>query len=108
MTVRKYARAAGVDDLVAPSLAGWPSKLDDYKPYLYRRWNEGCTNILHLHREITELGFRGCHHTVYDHLAPYRGTLAPPASAPPKARHVVSWIRRNPDNLGDDGQIKLK
>jgi len=61
-----------------------------------------------LHREITALGFRGSYATVYTHLAPLRGMPAPPAGpAPPKVRHITSWIRRRPDNLGTDEQLQL-
>jgi len=61
-----------------------------------------------LHREITALGFRGSYATVYAHLAPLRGMPAPPAvPAPPKVRHITSWIRRRPDNLGTDEQLQL-
>ena len=35
-----------------PGTAG-PSLLDDYKPYLHQRWNEGCTNVRQLHAELT-------------------------------------------------------
>ena len=94
--------------MVAGSLAGWPSKLDEYKPHLHQRWNEGCTNVQQLHREITGLGFRGSYGTVYAHLAPLRGMPAPPAvPAPPKVRHITSWIRRRPDNLDTDEQLQL-
>jgi hypothetical protein len=52
--------------------------------------------------------FRGSHGTVYAHLAPLRGMPAPPAGpAPPKVRHITSWIRRRPDNLGTDEQLQL-
>jgi hypothetical protein len=37
-TARRYFPAATVDELVAGTLAGWPSRLDDYKPYLHQRW----------------------------------------------------------------------
>jgi transposase len=109
-TVRRYYRAEDVQELVAASLAGWPSKLDDYKPHLHQRWNQGCTNIQQLHREITALGYRGSYGTVYAHLAPFRGTAAAPPAVPvpPKVRHVTSWIRRRPDNLDADEQVKLK
>jgi transposase len=108
-TARRYYHAESADALVAGSLAGWPSKLDDYKPHLHQRWNEGCTNVQQLHREITALGFRGSYATVYAHLAPLRGMPAPPAvPAPPKVRHITSWIRRHPDNLGTDEQLQLK
>ena len=94
--------------MTAGSLAGWPSKLDDYKPHLHQRWNEGCTNIQQLHREITGLGFRGSYGTVYAHLAPLGGMPAPPAvPAPPKVRHITSWIRRRPGNLDTGEQLQL-
>ncbi|MCW2938837.1 MAG: transposase family protein [Actinomycetia bacterium] len=109
MTVRKYYHAENVESLVAVSLAGWPSKLDEYKPHLHQRWNAGCTNIQELHREITKLGYRGSYGTVYAHLAPFKGAAAPPAvCAPPKVRHVTGWIRRRPDNLDTDEQLQLK
>ncbi|MEV4010938.1 ISL3 family transposase [Nonomuraea angiospora] len=108
-TARRYFHAASVEEVTAGLLAGWPSKLDDYKPYLHQRWNDGCTNITQLHREITEQGFRGGYTTVYAYLAPFKGKTAPPATpAPPKIRHISSWIRRRPDNLDPDEQVKLK
>jgi transposase len=107
-TARRYYHAANVEEVTAGALAGWPSKLDDYKPHLHQRWNEGCTSILQLHREITDLGFRGSYATVYAHLAPLRGMPAPPAvPAPPKVRHITSWIRRHPDNLDTGEQLLL-
>jgi hypothetical protein len=36
-TARRYYRAASVDEVVAGTLTGWPSKLDDHKPYLHQR-----------------------------------------------------------------------
>jgi transposase len=96
-TARRYFHAASADELVAASLAGWPSMLDDYKPHLHQRWNQGCTNIQQLHREVTALGFRGSYGTVYAYLAPFKGKAAPPAvPTPPKVRHITSWIRRRP------------
>ncbi len=109
-TARRYYRAESVQELVATSLAGWPSKLDDFKPHLHQRWNEGCTNIGQLHREITTVGYRGSYGTVYAYLSTFRAMAAtPPAvAAPPKVRHITSWIRRRPDNLDADEQLKLK
>jgi transposase len=107
-TVRRYFHAESAGELVAASLAGWPSMLDDYKPHLHRRWNEGCTNIQQLHREVKALGFRGSYATVYAYLAPCQGKAAPPAvPGPPKVRHITSWIRRHPDNLDAGEQLKL-
>lgn len=36
-----------------------PTRLDTYKPYLLRRWNEGCRNAHQMYREIKEQGFSG-------------------------------------------------
>ena len=107
-TARRYFHAESADELVAASLAGWPSMLDDYKPHLHQRWNEGCTNIQQLHREVKALGFRGSYATVYAYLAPFQGKAAPPAvPGPPKVRHITSWIRRRPGNLDAGEQLKL-
>ena len=107
-TARRYFHAASAGELVAASLAGWPSMLDDYKPHLHQRWNEGCTNIGQLHREVKALGFRGSYATVHAYLAPFRGKAAPPAvPGPPKVRHITSWIRRRPGNLDAGERLKL-
>jgi hypothetical protein len=53
--------------------------LDDHKPYLHQRWNEGCTNIQQLYREVKALGFCGSYGTVYAYLRPFKGKAAPPA-----------------------------
>jgi transposase len=106
-TARRYFHAQSAGELVAASLAGWPSMLDDYKPHLHQRWNEGCTNIGQLHREVKALGFRGSYATVYAYLAPFKGKAAPAVPGPPKVRRITSWIRRRPGNLDADEQLKL-
>ncbi|MGI5170232.1 transposase [Spirillospora sp. CA-253888] len=109
MTVRRYYRAESVEELVAAPLAGWPSILDDYKPYLHQRWNAGCTNITQLFREIKAQGFPGGYTIVYAYLRQFAPAAAPPAvPPPPKVRHITSWIRRHPDNLAPDDQAELK
>ncbi len=57
-TVRRFYRAATADELLAKVRDGRPSLLDDYKPYLHQRWNEGCTNVRQLHAELRERGYR--------------------------------------------------
>ena len=68
-----------------------------YNLHLHQRWNEGCTNIQQLHREVKALGFRGSYATVYAYLAPFQGKAAPPA-VPDRPRFVTSpsWIVRRP------------
>lgn len=51
-TVRKFYRAASVDQLLAKPRAGRPSWLDPYKPYLHERFNAGCVSARRLHQEI--------------------------------------------------------
>jgi transposase len=108
-TVRRFCRAVTVDELLAKTRDGRPSLLDDYKPYLHQRWNEGCTNVRRLHAELRDRGYRCGYGTVRDYVQPFRGLgAAPPAvPAPPKTRDVASWILRDPDNLDDGEKTKL-
>jgi transposase len=108
-TARRYYRASNVDEVTAGLLTGWPSTLDEYKPHLHQRWNQGCTNIQQLHREVTALGYRGSYGAVYAYLAPFKAGAAapPPVPAPPKVRHITSWILRDPATLDDSEQASL-
>jgi transposase len=108
-TVRRFFRAATVDELLAKVKDGRPSLLDDYKPYLHQRWNEGCTNVRQLHAELKERGYNGSYGTIRDYVLPFRAAgAAPPAvPGPPKARDLASWILTNPKNLGDQEKDKL-
>jgi transposase len=108
-TVRRFYRAATVEELLVKARDGRPSLLDDYKPYLHQRWNEGCTNVRQLHAELRERGFKGGYGTIRDYMLPFResGAAPPAVPGPPKARDLASWILTNPDNLGDDEKAKL-
>ena len=108
-TVRRFYRASAADELLAKTRDGRPSLLDDHKPYLHQRWNEGCTNVRRLHAELIERGYKGGYGTIRDYVQPFResGTAPPAVPRPPKARHLASWILTNPDNLDDDEKEKL-
>ena len=108
-TVRRFYRAATAGELLAKVRDGRPSLLDDYKPYLHQRWNEGCANVRQLHAELTQRGYKGSYGTIRDYVLPFRETgVAPPAvPGPPKARDLASWILTDPDNLNDQEKAKL-
>ena len=108
-TVRRFYRAATVDELLAKVRDGRPSILDEHKPYLHQRWNEGITNVIQLHSELKERGYKGGYGTIRDYVLPFReaGAAPPAVPGPPKARDLASWILTDPDNLGDQEKAKL-
>jgi hypothetical protein len=108
-TVRRFYYAETVDELLVKVKDGRPSILDEHKPYLHQRWNEGCTNVIQLHAELRQRGYTGSYSTIRDYMLPFRETgSAPPAvPGPPKARDLARWITADPDNLNDDEKAKL-
>jgi hypothetical protein len=108
-TVRRFYYAASADELLAKVKAGRPSVLDEYKPYLHQRWNEGCTNVRQLHAELCGRGYRGGYGTVRDYVQPFRelGVAPPAVPVPPKTRAVASWILRDPESLDDEEKADL-
>jgi transposase len=108
-TVRRFYRAAAVDELLAKVRDGRPSLLDEYKPYLHQRWNEGCANVRQLHAELRDRGYQGGYGTIRDYVQPFRelGAAPPAVPGPPKARDLASWILTDPGRLGDDEKTKL-
>ncbi|HEY0696128.1 MAG TPA: ISL3 family transposase [Kribbella sp.] len=109
-TVRRFYRAEDVEELLAKPRAGRPSMLDEHKSHLHQRWNDGCTNVLQLHREIALAGYRGSYSSVRDYLAPFRALRAAPPAKPakPKVRTITSWMLRRPDTLDTGEQLGLK
>ncbi|MGW3040614.1 ISL3 family transposase [Kitasatospora sp. NPDC001159] len=107
-TVRRFARATGIDELLVKA-ANRQSILDEYKPHLHQRWNEGCHDIPRLYREVQELGFPGDIQTVRRYLrqAKHDGLPVVPRPAP-RPRRVVRWITTDPDRLpaGDAQELK--
>jgi transposase len=81
------------------------SLLDAYKPYLLERWQEGCSNAMHLLSEIQAQGYQGQRSILRDYLTRLRKTqgLSPrsrsggpsiplvPAAKPPTVR-TLTWL----------------
>jgi transposase len=108
-TVRRFVRASSVEELLATPRAGRPSILDQFRPYLHRRWREGATNASDLFREIRQQGYAGSLGTVIAYLRPFRHLGLPPATPPPpKVRDITGWLLRHPDSLDADEQLNRK
>jgi transposase len=108
-TVRAYVNAGSPEELLSVIAGGLPSPLDPYKPYLGRRWEEGCRNARELLAEIRGRGYRGSYRVLSAYLRPFRkaGTLPPAAPTPPKTRDIARWILTSPDNLDRDDTREL-
>jgi len=110
-TVRRFARAQCVQDLLARAHIGSrPSILDPFIDHLHQRWTEGATSATQLFTEIQALGYRGSYGPLRAYLRPFRalGGAPPAPPRPPKVRHIASWILRRPDDLDPKEQVKLK
>jgi transposase len=107
-TVRRFARAESVDELLVKAVAR-ESKLDEFKPYLCQRWNEGARDAAVLHAELREQGWTGSVKTVRRYVAPFRKTTAPAAPPPavPKTRQITRLLLTRPDHLQPGEQAQL-
>ncbi|MFF0415555.1 transposase [Kitasatospora sp. NPDC004745] len=76
-TVRALADAANPEEFFRGQWQNRPSVLDEYKPYLDDRWNEGCTNAWKLWEEIVPLGYKGSYQRVGAYLRRKRTSPRP-------------------------------
>ncbi|MEU4359763.1 transposase [Streptomyces virginiae] len=109
-TVRRYAHAAGPDELLVGRWTGRASILDPYKPYIDQRFAQGRTNARRLFEEIAQRGYPGKEQIVRKYV--HRLRLAFPHQDPPRrkpsVRDVTGWITRHPDRLDADDAQRLK
>jgi transposase len=108
-TVQRFARAGSAGELLAKATSR-ESRLDEFKPYLHQRWNEGVTDAAVLHAELRERGWTGSVQTVRRYVRPFRQAPAAPAPAPaiPKTRQITRWLPTRPDHLQADEQAQLQ
>jgi transposase len=106
-TVKRYARAASVEDLLKS--AARPSNLDDFKPYLHQRISQGQASPVRLFEEIHSQGYTGSKANVRDYIRRHtrwaRASSATPP--PPSVRDTVTWITRHPDRLDEETRPQL-
>jgi hypothetical protein len=108
--VRRFARADTVQELLTRNGTGHrTSMLEEFKPYLHQRWNDGCTNAATLLAEITARGYRGGPTLVRHYLHQFRTTkrITPPPGKPPSVRRVVGWIMTDPTTIDPADQRRL-
>ncbi|MGW2052277.1 ISL3 family transposase [Streptomyces sp. NPDC001858] len=106
-TVLRYANAARWQDTIRENRPR-SSRLDPYKPYLERRFAEGCTSVTRLHGELVAEHAPVTYAMVRAHIATLRG--APPAASPraPSVRQVTGWLTRHPATLTEEDRASLK
>jgi transposase len=99
-TVQRFARARSIDDLLAGAV-NRESKLDEFKPWLRQRWNEGVHDAAVLHAELRQRGWAGSAQSVRRYVAPFRQAAAAPAPVPavPKTRQVTRLLLSHPGHL---------
>jgi transposase len=117
-TVHRYASQPDVAPLLVKATSR-DSRLDPFKPWITRRWNEGVTSAAALHAEMAAtLGWTGGLRAVQRYVAQFRpadgrtragraARPAPPAPAIPKTRQVTRWLLTRPARLDPAGQAGL-
>ncbi|MEV4997047.1 ISL3 family transposase [Streptomyces niveus] len=108
-TVKSLADAVKPEDLFRGQ---WQynrtSALDEYKPYLDDRWDEGCTNAWKLWEEIVPLGYQGSYGIVSSYIRKKRTSPRPVTAQPPAPRVVARWILSRPESLTETEHLRLK
>ncbi|MEU0759359.1 ISL3 family transposase [Streptomyces microflavus] len=107
-TVKRYADASRPEDLFTGQWQTRTSVLDEYKPYLDDRWNEGRTNAWKLWEEIVALGYQGSYQRVRAYLRLKRTSPRPVPARPPSPRAVAGWVLRRPKTLSETEHLHLK
>ena len=117
-TVNRFAGQAGPAALLVRA-TGRENRLDPFKPWINRRWNEGLTSAAALHAEMAATqGWTGSVQAVERYVRQFRtadgrtragrnSRPAPAAPPAPKTRQVTRWLLTRPDRLDPDDQARL-
>ncbi|MEV6162328.1 hypothetical protein AB0L71_10450 [Streptomyces sp. NPDC052052] len=103
----RYANAARWQDTFRENRPR-PSRLDPYKPYLERRFAEGCTNVTRLHGELIAEHAPVTYGGVRAHIATLRWVPSEAPPRPPTVRQVTGWLTRRPTALTEEDRVGLK
>jgi transposase len=110
-TVRRFARAATVDELLVKA-TNRISVLDGHTEHLLARFTAGVTDTAELHTELRERGYTGSVQTIRRYLHPLRESRPSPVSVRPrpqvpKPRRISRWIMTDPDHLDPNDRAQL-
>ncbi|MFJ7779761.1 ISL3 family transposase [Streptomyces yangpuensis] len=106
-TVLRYTNAARWQDTIRENRPR-PSRLDPYKPFLERRFAEGCTSVTRLHSELVADNAPVTYQMVRAHIATLRGAPVGASPRPPSVRQVTGWLTRHPTTLAEEDRAGLK
>src|SRR6185437_9667577 len=108
-TVQRFARAGSAEELLGKATSR-ESKLDQFKPYLHQRQNEGVTDAAALHAGLRQHGWGGSEQTARRYVRPFRQAPAAPGPAPavPKTRQITRWLLTRPGHLQPEEQAQLQ
>lgn len=108
-TVKSLADAARPEDLFTGQCQfNRATAVDEYKPYLDKRWDGGCTNAWKLWEEIIPLGHTGSYGIVSAYISKKRTSPRPVTAQSPTPRAVTRWILSRPETLTDTEHMRLK
>jgi hypothetical protein len=111
-TVRRIAREVGVSERTVNRWAAagrFPERkrraearrlLGAHRPYLERRWAEGCHTVARLCRELRDRGYTGSCTLVYGYAACLRTGIPPPGSLPAEPAAAAAAQARSPREVG--------
>ncbi len=87
------------------------SRIDPYLSYLFELWESGCHNMVRLHQELVERGYKGSYASVRDHIIrrlpegkKNGGNGSELAPAPLPSRQATFLFLRRPEDLGAEEQ----